>query len=171
MSTSNVQNEIIEFMDDENDIQCSFSFLSYGDCPESIQRRHLDLLLHGDYASSKAIYPQPDLIDLRELFSNQAISVDAAAFSVSGIAAAMKQWIPKIKQQHSIEGKCALVVDGDLGMSELCEIIEQLEQCSIDPLPVAYWDDGVHDQANVSLWWVERANSEEDWQKAGGELR
>ena len=166
MNISDCREETLSFDDVENGFKCDFFFFTYGDLSESIHRRHLNLLLHGDFTSYKVLYPQPDPIDLRELLEGKTIPADAAVFSTSNIGDAIGQWLSEIKKRHSIEGKNVLmVVDGDVGMPEVCDIMEKLEEYGIDPSPVAYWDDSVH--ANVSLWWVDCASSKEGEQKGG----
>ena len=147
-------------VEDERSFRFDLSVFPHtqGDEADDLRLRHLERLLHTNPSSEDILYPPPDIADMRELLENQSVDIDTMIVSPDDIAGDLIRLLSEIKQNHSIEGRAAiLILEGDIGLLEIEMAAKALEnECKTDVLQVGFNKGDIPGKVYASLWWFDR---------------
>lgn len=120
--------------------------------------RHLERLFHTDPSGKDILYPPPDVADTREFLEGQSVDVDTIIVSQDDIAGDLIRLLSEVKQNHSIEGRAAiLIIEGDIGLLEVETAASAIEEAyHTDVFRVGFYKDDIPGKVYASLWWFDR---------------
>ena len=144
-------------VDDGRSFRFDLSVFSHAP-DEDLFLRHLERLFHTDPSSNDILYPPPDVADTRELLEDQPVDVDTIIVSQDDIAGDLIRLLSEVKQNHSIEGRVAiLIVEGDIGLLDVETAASAIEEAyHTDVFRVGFYKDEIPGKAYASLWWFDR---------------